>query len=141
MPNSLVCVDASFVVRLIVAHNDSRPKSILESWLDQRRQLVAPTLLFYEVSNALYLYQRTGQLNPETVHRALTTATVLPIQLHGGLELHRYAMICASKYGLKATYDAHYLALSEQVGADFWTADARLARAVQSGLSWVNLLD
>ncbi len=114
---------------------------MLESWLDQRRQLVAPTLLYYELSNALYLYQRTGQLEPDAVKKALNTALAVPVQLHGGPELHRSALGFASKYGLKATYDAHYLALAERMGSDMWTADKRLAKAVQSVFSWLHLLE
>lgn len=141
MRNSLICVDASFLVRLVTSHEDTRPKLMLESWLDQRLQLVAPTLLYHEVSNALYLYQRVGQMDQEGVLKALSAALALPIQLHGGAELHRSALDCASQYGLKATYDAHYLALAERMRADLWTADRRLAKAVQPVLPWVHLLD
>lgn len=141
MPSSLICVDASFLVRLVTSHEDDRPKLMLEAWLKQRLQLVAPTLLYYEVSNALYLYQRVGQLDREGVLKALSAALALPIQLHGGLELHRFALDSASKYGLKATYGAHYLALAETVGADLWTADRRFASAVQPVLPWVHLLE
>jgi predicted nucleic acid-binding protein len=141
MLNNLVCLDASFLVRLVTSHNDTRPKAMVESWLDQRRQLIAPTLLYYEVCNALYLYQRVGQLESEAVQKALTAAMAVPVQLHGGPELHRSALNYASQYGLKATYDAHYLVLAERMGSDLWTADRRLARTVQSMLSWVHLLE
>lgn len=141
MPNSLVCVDASFCVRLVTSLDDRTPRSILETWLDQRRQMVAPTVLYYEVTNALYQYKRVGQMDEEGVLKALNVVMALPVQLHGGQELHRNALRLASKHGLKATYDAHYLALAEQLGADFWTADGRLARAVQSSLPWIHLLE
>ena len=141
MPNSSVCVDASFLVRLVTSHHDARPKSMLEAWIDQRRQLAAPTLLYYEVSNALHLYSRVGQLDQEGVLKALAVVLALPVQLHGGPELHRSALIYASRHGLKATYDAHYLALAESLQADLWTADRRLAKAVQKDLPWVHCLD
>jgi predicted nucleic acid-binding protein len=36
-------------------------------------------------------------------------------------------------------YDAHYLAVSEQIGADYWTADERLYNmARQLGINWVH---
>ena len=38
-------------------------------------------------------------------------------------------------------YDAHYLALAERLGAEFWTADRRLQQAVGATLLWVRLLD
>ena len=36
--------------------------------------------------------------------------------------------------------DAHYLALAQRLGAEFWTADRRLVQAVQATLPWVNLV-
>ena len=41
---------------------------------------------------------------------------------------------------LPATYDAHYLALAEWLGGEFWTADGPLARTVQPVLPWVHLV-
>lgn len=39
--------------------------------------------------------------------------------MHSALDL-------AERLSLSATYDAHYLALAEWLGAEFWTADQRL---------------
>jgi alpha-galactosidase len=44
----------------------------------------------------------------------------------------------AQRLALPAAHDAHYLALAERLGAEFWTADQRLVRAVQPQLSWVH---
>ncbi len=35
------------------------------------------------------------------------------------------------------SYDAHYLALAEHLGCEFWTADKRLHNAVHEKLPWV----
>jgi predicted nucleic acid-binding protein len=98
-------------------------------------------LLYYEVTNALYLYQRLERLSEVAVRRALEATLALPIKLYGTKNLHRKAVDMAVGYGLKATYDAHYLALAEQLEADFWTSDRRLARTVQAHLEWVHLLE
>lgn len=37
-------------------------------------------------------------------------------------------------YGLPAVYDAIYLALADQLGYEFWTADRRLIRIVAGKL-------
>jgi len=54
--------------------------------------------------------------------------------------MHRRALQLAQELNLSAAYDAHYLALAEQFGAEFWTADQRLANNVSSRLPWVHLV-
>jgi predicted nucleic acid-binding protein len=52
----------------------------------------------------------------------------LPIELFGGIGLHRRALELAQSLSLPATYDAHYLAVAEDLQAELWTADRRLFR-------------
>lgn len=54
----------------------------------------------------------------------------LNIKLYGGANLHRRAMNIARRFSLPATYDAHYAALAEKLNAPLWTADKRLAYAL-----------
>ncbi len=132
MSSSLtVCVDASLVVRLVLRPDEPALLKRWESWVSQGITPAAPGLLYYEVTNALYRYQKSGLLQPDTVRDALDTALALPIDLFSDAELHRQARIIAERYNLPAAYDAHYLALSEQLDADLWTADARFFRALQ----------
>ena len=42
------------------------------------------------------------------------------------LELHKSALLWAERIGQLKVYDAHYLALAENLSAEFWTADKRL---------------
>jgi len=64
----------------------------------------------------------------------LKAALSLPLRLHGDVSLHRWAVDLAERFSLPAAYDAHYLALAEWLGGEFWTADRRLAQAV--GYTW-----
>lgn len=62
MPNSLICLDASLLVRLVLPTDDA----LTEQWATWERShqlLVAPTLLYYEVTNALHQYHRHGYLS------------------------------------------------------------------------------
>ena len=72
---------------------------------------------------------------------ALKAAQALPLRLYGEPELHTRALDLAECFSLPAAYDAHYLALADWLGAEFWTADLRLARVVQDELPWVRVLD
>jgi predicted nucleic acid-binding protein len=141
MPNSWICVDANLVTRLVLAPDDQPVQQLWQQWQLDKRQLAAPTLLRYEVTNALYRYQKQGLLSEEIVRIGLNAALTLPIQLHGETDLYRRALALAERFALPAAYDAHYLAVAEHLDAELWTADRRLARAVESALSWVHLVE
>jgi len=141
MDNSPLCVDANLVIRLVADPDDDLVRSTWERWDAEHRRIAAPTLLFYEVANALYRYQRARMMSSSAVRLALKAAQALPLRLYGEPELHTRALGLAQRFSLPAAYDAHYLALADWLGAEFWTADRRLARAVQDKLPWVRTVD
>lgn len=62
---------------------------------------------------------------------------VLPMDV----SLCHAALDWAGRLGQIRAYDGFYLALAEQQGAEFWTADMRLANAAQQlGVSWVHTI-
>jgi len=139
MNSSWLCVDANLVIRLVADPADTSVRQIWEQWDADRRQLAAPAQLYYEVTNALHRYQKLGLMSMASVQLALKTA--LPLHLYGEPELHRRALELAEKLSLPAAYDAHYLAVAEWLGGEFWTADKRLARTVHASLPWVHLAE
>jgi len=131
----------------ILALNSSRPFSnslftirLWTGWHEAERPVVAPALLYYEVTNALRRYVAQGELLPQEAAELLDVALRLDIALYGDAELHRRALKLAEILSLLAAYDAHYLALAERMGAEFWTADRRLVGMVQEAMPWVRLL-
>ncbi|MBO1347443.1 MAG: type II toxin-antitoxin system VapC family toxin [Hormoscilla sp. GUM202] len=142
MTENVVCVDANLLVRLVSSKpSESRFEELWNQWQESGDRIVAPPLIYYEVSNALHRSTVAGQLLPEQAEQALEDAFSLDITLYGDLAMHRRALNLASSLRLPATYDAHYLALSEQLSAQFWTADRRLFRAVQATFDWVHLVE
>ncbi|MEJ2211777.1 MAG: type II toxin-antitoxin system VapC family toxin [Anaerolineae bacterium] len=141
MSNSWVCIDASLVIRLVADPSDKPVRDLWAGWNADRQPLAAPTLLYYEVTNGLYRYQKLGLMSGSSVQSALQAALALPIKLYGDLVLHERARRMADRFSLSATYDAHYLALAQWLGGELWTADGRLARGVQPALAWVHLVD
>lgn len=141
MNPSIVCVDASLIVPLVVGgEKASRVTELWIAWHEGGSTLLAPTLIFYEVTNALRRYVAQGELLPGEAVEALQIATDLEITLYGDARLHQRALRLAEDLSLSATYDAHYLALAERWGAEFWTADRRLVKAVDSVFPWIRLL-
>lgn len=140
MPTSLICVDANLVVRLVAAPRDEVTRGLWRQWEFEERRLVAPVLLRYEVTNALYRYYSQGLLSEAAIRRALRWLLGLPVVLHAEDLLYERAFELAERFSLRAAYDAHYLALAEHLGAEFWTADGRLARTVRPDLPWVHMV-
>lgn len=140
MLNSWTCVDANLITRLLVNPNDQTVQQLWTEWHTRNRQLVAPALLRYEVTNALYRYQKQGLMDVASIQLMLKTALVLPIHLYNEATLHEQAVNLATRFSLPAAYDAHYLALAEQLAAEFWTSDRRLFQAVNMHLPWVHFV-
>ena len=63
-----------------------------------------------------------------------------PIQLHLSNQLHEQALALAGDFDLPAVYDAYYLAVASNRGAELWTADQRLLNAVGGRLPFVKAL-
>lgn len=129
MTSGVVCIDANFVVRL--ATRGTLEPEYMELWTQWQESgviVVAPTLLYYEINNAIHRSRVAGPLLPEEAEQALNYALSLEIGLYGDAELHRRALALAREFALPAAYDAHYLALAERFEAELWTADRRRDR-------------
>jgi len=142
MTTSLICIDANVVVGMVsIESPDSPYRQLWTKWEESEYKVVAPTLIYYEISNALHRLTIAGELLPEEASQAMEAALSLDITIYGDAAMHRRALNLASSLRLPATYDAHYLALSEQLSAQFWTADRRLFRAVQATFDWIHLVE
>ncbi|MCF8084869.1 MAG: type II toxin-antitoxin system VapC family toxin [Deltaproteobacteria bacterium] len=141
MSSSSVCIDASLVVRLVADPRDTRVRDLWEKWDEEKRLLCAPNLLYFEVTNALYRYQRAHMMSASSMRLALTAALSLPIQLYGEASLHSIAIDLAERFSLPAVYDAHYLALAQHLDAEFWSLDKKLIQAVRHALPWVHSVE
>ncbi len=139
MPTSSICVDASLVVGLVAHADRERLRALWRGWQERRLRIAAPTLLLFEVTNAIYRYERQALLSAASADRFLRMVSALPLDLVSRAELHQEAIHLSRRFSLPAAYDAHYLALAEHLGAQFWTVDRRLVRAVDDGLDWVHL--
>jgi predicted nucleic acid-binding protein len=137
--SSIICVDASIVVPLVVGlRTTARVENLWREWDRYGWPRVAPALLHYELCNVLYRYVLHGDLQLEEAMQAFEIVLDLRIALYEDAKLHRQALTLANRFSLPAAYDAHYVALAERLGAELWTADRRLAQAVSGDLPWVH---
>ena len=136
--STTVCVDASVILRYVLQPENESIQNLWQSWIADEVSLVAPSLLFYEVTNALYQQQRNKALSPEIIWETLELSLDLPITLVNEKNLHLKARELAMRFNLSATYDAHYLALAEWMEVDLWTADIKLVNALKPfKVKWV----
>lgn len=140
MSGALV-VDASVAVKWVFDEAGSdQARSLLRDTLKGNAEVFAPPLLASEVTNAIFQQQRRGRISASDGHRALAALFAIPFELVSPATLYRDALDLARHYGLRATYDAQYLALALLLDAEFWTADERLFTALSPSLPWVRLI-
>lgn len=140
---NVVIVDSSIAIKWVLKEPDSdNARSLLKQWTKARTVMLAPALFIYEFTNILHKYIRKGEMLIDEAKEGLEEILSLGVELEflEGSELSKRALELALQFGLPATYDPHYLALAEHVGCEFWSADARLWRAVKDELPWVHLL-
>ena len=136
--SGFVVVDASLAVKWLVDEEDSdKAHSVLESWVTQDVTRIAPYLMPFEVANALHRRVLRGELSVGNSARMMTRLLGSRLELHQLPGLHVRALELASQLNQGAVYDAHYLALAEEFGCDFWTADQRFYRAVSAQVGFV----
>lgn len=142
MNRKIICVDASFIIRLLNSNSEVSPFIIIwEEWKAKQYLFVAPSLFYYEIANAFHRYVLAKQLDLETATENLKEALNLQIRIYGDFFLHEKALNLANSLRLPAAYDAHYLALSEHLNADFYTSDKKLYNSVKDTLTWVYLIE
>lgn len=134
------CIDANIVLRLLNAPDHPAVADLWSEFVAADADVIAPTLLTYELANALHQQWRAGRFDREGAGNLLEVAQALPIELHGDARLHARALELAAEHRLPATYDAHYVALAERFRVPLWTCDGRFAGAVGDRLPWVHLV-
>jgi predicted nucleic acid-binding protein len=99
-----------------------------------RLHLKAPTLLPYELSNAVWQAERRGRINRDQAGRIIESFANLDIEL---FPLEWGESLPLARQFDRSAYDAAYLTLAERLGEQFVTGDLRLYNAVHPALDWV----
>ena len=133
-------IDCSVATPLILVEEFSpQARALVYEAERQHDDIIAPRLLEYEISNALRKAVRRGRIDASEAEARLRVFDGLPITFLND-RVHHEALAIALRFNLPAAYDAHYLALAERLGCDFWTADERLVNALGGALPGVRWL-
>lgn len=123
----LVVVDASVALKWHLHDEDSTEQAyaLLEACCRKQVNLSAPSLIEYEVANALRSAMLKHRLTLEEARAALIRQQRVEIKLYNFLP-YSLASLDLSATAACSVYDASYAALANSLGADFITGDLRL---------------
>ncbi|MCX6036769.1 MAG: type II toxin-antitoxin system VapC family toxin [Chloroflexi bacterium] len=128
-------VDASVLLNAFFPDEDQpQAQLLLRDHASGRVRLKAPTLLIYEVSNAVWQAERRGRIASAQTDEILQAVSALGIDLMP-LEWGE-TLPLARRFG-RSAYDATYLTLAERMGEQLITGDMRLYNTVHPTLAWV----
>lgn len=135
----MICVDASLAAKWVLPEDYSdEALALYSASAELGEPIVAPALLPYEVTNILHLRTIRSDLSSPDAQTLLARFLAFPVLLQESPRLHERALSLAALFDLSATYDAHYLALAEQLECAFWTDDRRLLRQLNGKASYVH---
>jgi predicted nucleic acid-binding protein len=136
-----VVADASIVVRFLTLNRPNPYTTLWETWLQESIDIVAPALLKYEVSNAMWRAEKFGLTTAAIATAVVAEIAELPLTYNDDPSDHLAALAHARRYQSKTSYDGHYIALALRLECELFTADKRLFNAVQHAYPWVHFVE
>ena len=137
-----VVIDASIVMKAILPNDkQEKCKALISQFNDL--QPIAPALWMYEITSAFTKSIHFGTLTVEEGREGLAQAMALGVELAAPDERQtELAVKWTLKLKRASAYDSFYLALSETLDAEFWTADEHLYNALKDAhIPWLHWLD
>jgi predicted nucleic acid-binding protein len=128
-----VIVDASVILSAFFP-DEEQAQALIRDHVIGRVGLVAPSLLLYEVTNAVVQARRRERISDEQAEGILSSFEGLGIAL--GPVTWQQMLSLALRFD-RSAYDAAYLALAQMTDQPLVTADSRLYHAVHPHLDWV----
>lgn len=133
-----IAVDASLAVKWVLPESNSpQALTLYRTWIEQRREILAPSLLLFEVSNAIWKACRRGELAWAMGRWALQTFLRIRFTFLNPPQLLEEAWDMAQAYKLPTPDDGVYLALAKLEGCELWSGDTRLLNILAGRLPWV----
>ncbi len=127
------------VLPVLQARDVDAPGRVL-SWLRQGANLVAPDWWVVECVSGIRMSLYANRISTDQAYTAIDDLFLLEVETQPlDVSLCKAALEWATRLQQARAYDAFYLALSERLSSEFWTADKRLANAAhQIGVNWVH---
>jgi predicted nucleic acid-binding protein len=131
-------VDARVILSAFFPDEDqAQTQALIRDHVVGRVELIAPTLLLYELTNAVVQARRRGRISDDQARNILLSFEGLKITSR---PVTWQQMLPLALRFDRSAHDAAYLALAEKTGQALITADHRLYNAVREHLEWVQWL-
>jgi len=135
-----VCVDASFVLKLLLDETESQTVAALwAEWLAGGVDVCAPYHLAFEVVSVIRNHIFRGNISVEAGRLAFEAFLAQDIQMIPPEPLYQRAWELAEQLDRPTVYDTFYVAAAEFAGCDLWTYDKRLYRAAHEVLPLIKM--
>ncbi len=123
-------IDASVATRFVLSEDlNEEAKSLLEGFIEGEYNLLAPTLINYEVGNALRTATAKKEIGGEESEEAYEKFLRLKLDVDN-IELEDFlGALTLSNRGNISIYDAAYIWLSKKMAAPLITADVKQGEA------------
>ncbi len=127
-----VVIDASIVVKWFIEETNSDKARILrDKFIEGKIDLVVPSLLYFEVLNALKYSELFESSELDDAGESLENYGFNVITIKEDIRKHMIKIAVDHKLSI---YDASYLALSLGLGKIFCTADEKIVKKLPSTL-------
>jgi len=125
-------IDASALLKAYFPdeHGTENAKEIIFRYSLGDLELSAPSLMDYEISNAVFTAYKRKRVPFNDARNILEKILGLDIKRHDFHSFKNELLDLGKKYNL-SVYDASYLALALRLNADMVTGDEKLAKAVK----------
>jgi predicted nucleic acid-binding protein len=116
--------------------------ALFNSWESEQRSLFVPEWWWAEVASVISQHVFQKLISLEDAHLTLDKVKLLEVTtMPTSYELLHDALTWANTIRQSKVYDSIYLALAENLNAEFWTADQRLANSARAlNIDWVKWL-
>ena len=137
-----IVIDASVVLKWYLSDEKHgyTALQILDKYVSYEIEILAPSLLEYEVLNGLFIARKRGRIQEEMVVTAVEGFLNLEIQQKDISFFYPEVLHFSESYNL-SIYDASYLAVANEEGALLVTADKNLYNKVKTDLKWVKWIE
>src|SRR5215217_1332859 len=138
---SRVVVDSSLAIKWIFVEDWSAEAiSQLRDWIDQGTERIVPSWFMCELANVMFQRVRDRLLSLREAQDNLRDIVRFVHILDAEPAVSVRALKVARDLAQRASYDAHYVALADQIGCELWTADARFWNAASPTFPFVKWL-